>query len=335
MHNRMPIAGLVVMPLAVAGSMFGTRATAGFAPPTVAAAHLVDLGSHWSLILAAIYCVAVVLASLAGGWLPLFVRMTHTRLQFFMSLCGGLMLGIGLLHLLPHAVAVLDSMDRAVAWMMVGLLSMFFLIRAFHFHQHEPIETETDSSDSHEHRHGHAHHHHHPAQRLNWIGVAFGLGIHSLIEGMALAASVQADAAHGGIGLFGVGTFLAILLHKPFDAVPIAILMRARDASSRLTHLVNAVFALFCPLGVAMFFLGFERFSGHQAAIVGCALAFSAGVFLCISLADLLPELEFHSHDRLKLSTALLIGVAIAYAIGFVEPEHAHEHRPAHHQHDE
>jgi zinc and cadmium transporter len=84
---------------------------------------------------------------------------------------------------------------------------------------------------------------------------------------------------------------------------------------------------------VAMFFLGFERFTEHQSAIVGCALAFSAGVFLCISLSDLLPELEFHAHDRLKLSLALLIGVAVAYAIGFVEPEHAHSHHAAHHDH--
>jgi zinc and cadmium transporter len=158
------------------------------------------------------------------------------------------------------------------------------------------------------------------------------MGIHTLIDGMALAASVQVDAAHGDTGLLGFGTFLAILLHKPLDTVPISILMRSRQASSRLTHVVNGAFAAFCPAGVAMFFLGFERFSEHQAAIVGCALAFSAGVFLCISLSDLLPELEFHAHDRLKLSLALLIGVAAAYAIGYVEPEHAHGHAatPAH-----
>ena len=38
-------------------------------------------------------------------------------------------------------------------------------------------------------------------------------------------------------------------------------------------------------------------------------LAFSAGTFLCIALSDLLPELQFHAHDRWKLSAALLAGV--------------------------
>lgn len=284
-------------------------------------------------IIAGIYCVAIVLASLIGGWLPLFLRLTHTRLQVAMSLCGGLMLGIGLLHLLPHAVAVLDSLDRAAWWMMTGLLTMFFLIRAFHFHQHEPAAARQTGvprppasqnyGRQRPHDQLHSQHDHH-ALKLSWIGVALGLGIHSLIEGMALAASVQVDGEHGGRGLLGFGTFLAIVLHKPFDAAPIAILMQARHSSNRLAHLINCAFAAFCPIGVALFFFGFERFTGHQAAIVGCALAFSAGVFLCISLADLLPELEFHSHDRLKLSLALLVGVAVAYAIGFVEPEDAH-----------
>ena len=53
----------------------------------------------------------------------------------------------------------------------------------------------------------------------------------------------------------------------------------------------------------------------------------SAGVFICISLSDLLPEVQFHSHDRLKLSAALLLGIVTAWAIGFLEPAHTHGHQ--------
>jgi zinc and cadmium transporter len=49
------------------------------------------------------------------------------------------------------------------------------------------------------------------------------------------------------------------------------------------------------------------------------ALAFSAGTFVCISLSDLLPELQFHDHDRVKLSAALLAGLALAVAVGKLE----------------
>jgi zinc and cadmium transporter len=52
---------------------------------------------------------------------------------------------------------------------------------------------------------------------------------------------------------------------------------------------------------------------GQHALLVSGALAFSAGTFLCISLSDLLPELQLHRHDRVKLSIALLLGLAVAW----------------------
>ena len=251
-------------------------------------------GLRRPFLLAGAYSLAIVLASLAGGWLPLAVRLTHTWLQVAMSLCGGLMLGVSLFHMLPTSVDVLGSLDQGVLWMLAGLLAMFFLIRAFHFHQHEPVR--------------------HRAQRLSWFGLALGLGLYMLINGMALAASVEADAGRGAWRL-SVGTFAAILLHKPLDATPVSILETGREAARRLKQIVNGSFALLCPLGVVFFFALLKQFPLHQLTIVGSALAFSAGVFLCISLSDLLPELEFHAHDRVALSLALMTGVALAYAI--------------------
>ena len=52
-----------------------------------------------------------------------------------------------------------------------------------------------------------------------------------------------------------------------------------------------------------------------DGAMLGFGLALSAGFFICISLADLLPEVAFHHHDRLKLTAALLMGVVLAVAI--------------------
>ena len=62
----------------------------------------------------------------------------------------------------------------------------------------------------------------------------------------------------------------------------------------------------------------------QQALVVGSALAFAAGVFLCISLGDLLPEVHFHSHDKFKLTFMFLVGIGLAYALRFVEPTMAH-----------
>jgi zinc and cadmium transporter len=249
------------------------------------------------------YCVLIVGASLLGGALPGWIQLSHARMHVMLSFVAGLMLGVSLFHMLPHAEHYVGSLDTVVGWLVAGLLTMFFLIRAFQFHEHEPPAAER-------------------THRLAWIGVAVGLGLHTAIDGVALSASAMAEAGKGApVG--GLGTFLAIVLHKPLDAMAITTLMAAGGWAARPRRLANVAFALMCPLGAVLFYLA----AGAEAAVpVGCALGFAAGTFLCISLSDLLPEVHFHSHDRIKLSLALLLGVALAYAIGLVEGAEVHGH---------
>lgn len=287
------------------------------------------------LTVLAVYCAVIALASLMGGWLPTLLRLTHLQMQIVISFVGGLMLGIGVFHMLVHSVVQLQSLHTAVGWMMLGILAIFFLMRAFHFHQHAVAP----AVDSHahdtggEHRHDYRHHHAvhvpaggHPARRHSWIGVALGMALHSLIDGIALGASIRAESGHGAGGwtTVGFGTFLAIVLHKPLDAVSITTLMTAGEWSTASRRAVNWLYALTCPVGAGLFLWGLVGLSPQQHLVVGSALAFSAGVFLCIALVDLLPEMEFHSHSRLQLSAALLAGIGLAYAIGYLEPGHLH-----------
>ncbi|MFQ5844323.1 MAG: ZIP family metal transporter [Planctomycetota bacterium] len=254
-------------------------------------------------LLIVVYCVLVVAASLFGGWLPSLTRLTHTRMQLMISFVAGLMLGVSLFHMLPHAASHIGSLDRAVVWMTIGLLVMFFMIRAFRFHQHEATGAPAAAEP---HPRGAAH-------RLSWVGVAVGLSLHTAIDGVALAASVVARTEGT---LFGLGTFVVVWLHKPLDALSITSLMTAGGWSRRLCQYVNAGFAMMCPLGAALFYVGV---GGEPGVVVGSALGFTAGVFLCISLGDLLPELQFHAHDRIKLSVALLAGVLLAWSMTLLE----------------
>lgn len=162
---------------------------------------------------------------------------------------------------------------------------------------------------------------------MAWMGLFAGLAVHTITDGMFLAASVAAEAEHHSWLPAGLGTFLAVFLHKPLDTLSIAILMRAAGWSNRAIWMAAILFGLMCPLGSAIFMLGVQGAGDSQAQIIGMALALGGGFFLCISLADLLPELSFHSHDRAKLSIALLAGIVISYLIGFLEPKHAHDHK--------
>jgi zinc and cadmium transporter len=281
-----------------------------------------------------VYCVLVLLASLAGGWLLLIIRPTHTRLQLATSFVAGLMLGIALLHFLPDAAEQLHSIDRTASWVLGGFLAMFFLQRFFHFHHHDSPEGDPEDCDAHD--HGHDHQHEHPAhtladksaQQLSWVGTALGLTLHSLFDGLALAASVAAGA-QGHAKLAGLGVAMVVILHKPFDALAISTLMTASGSSRFSRHLLNTLFSLVSPAGAVLFYFGANHFADSNGVLLGCALAFCTGTFLCIASSDLLPELQFHSHDRFKLSVALLAGLAVAVAIKHFEADQD-EQTPAH-----
>lgn len=283
-----------------------------------------------STMLLLVYCVLILLASLAGGWIPLLIRLTHRRMQVAVSLVAGVMLGVGLLHLLPHALLEApDAMNTVFLWVLGGFLTMFFTERYFCFHHHDVPATHGQQDHVHDDKHGHENcpHVRSDSHELTWSGAAVGLTLHTIFAGIALAASVEAEA-HGSqtAALAGMGTFLVIFLHKPFDSMTIGTLMAMGGWSAASRHVVNVLFALMIPAGVLLFHLGFGHAHG-ESHVLAYALAFSAGTFMCIAMSDLLPELHFHDHDRGILSAALVTGLAIAIVIGVIEGKnHGHSH---------
>lgn len=284
-------------------------------------------------------------ASIAGGTSASLLTIGHRRMQVLVSLTGGVMLGVGTLHLLPHAFFQLNhDIDRTVFWVLAGFFLMFLLERAFHGHAHHAADgTHDEHDDPHDHAHAHASPcaHTHPAtgSRWAWLGAFAGLALHSLADGAALAASVQADSEHGAGLLSGFATFVAIVLHKPFDSLMIATLTIASGMKAGRRRLVTLTYATMVPLGTLAFRASLGLAPQHADDILGVAMAMAAGAFLCIAAADLLPEVEFHSHDRLLLTAALTVGIALAWGMTVLEHAsgmhtlHAGEHEVHRHGH--
>jgi len=292
----------------------------------------------------------IAVAAFAGGASVVVFRLGHRPMQVVVSLTGGVLLGVGVLHLLPHAWMQLGrDIDATMGWALGGFFLMFLLERAFHGHAHHTTDGECvhvcDHDHTHDGDHGHDHGDQHGADdasdhahehddhehccgggsRWAWCGAFAGLALHSLADGAALAASIRADSAHGMGWWAGSATFLAILLHKPLDAGIIAALMLDSDTSPRLRTIVNIAYALVVPIGAVAFLASLPLAGGRQDAVIGIAMAIAAGAFICIAAADLLPEVEFHSHDRVLLTTALSLGLALAWGITAMErASHAH-----------
>lgn len=294
------------------------------------------------------YGITIIASAMVGGYLPQVMRMNHVRMQVILSFVGGMMLGVAILQLLPHAflevhahvaaqkadevsfgskLIVGRTVELTMRATLVGLLVTFFMMRAFHFHQHGDLEESASTAGScrdHDHTsHGHSHDaepFERPRTRLGWLGLIFGLGLHTFMDGIALGAIVVHDmSSHASKWTpAGFGVYLAILLHKPLDALSVSTLMAAENRSWTSIQAANACFGLMCLFG-ALFAVYFGPLASGGLWL-GCMLAAAAGVFLCISLSDLLPEVQFHRHDRMQLSGALLLGIGIACVIELLHP---------------
>ena len=189
-----------------------------------------------------LFCVAIVFVSVLGGIVPLATVLTHTRLQLYLSVSAGAMLGAAFFHMLPEAVR--SGSETTLRWSAAGLLSLFFLERFFAFHHHEAPADPEEPCPTHPHEHAHGHGHsaglvdemapggsraNAKGAALHWGAAAFGLGVHSLAGGVALASSVAANhELNHGLRAAGWGVFLATIIHKPADALTIVSLMPAR-----------------------------------------------------------------------------------------------------------
>lgn len=327
----------------------------------------------------AVYSLAVLLVSMSGGLLPLAKRITHSRLQLYLSASAGVMLGAAFFHIIPDAVEF--SGGNFGWWMSLGVVGLFCIERFIAPHTHEvgeghlaeihhaPGEFVPVGQD---HGHGHMHGHVHgqacgyvatpltPPPQLaplapltvavaqadggdeactepdhytaapafsGWMAV-LGLTLHTFMNGVGLGGAVIAgmeghSQSTGWLAQFslpGVALFLAIALHKPADALAVTMMLSRRGVSRFKMLLVQLGFALMVPTGAFLFVLTRGSIEAKlQTQLVGAALSFSAGTFLFIALSDLLPEVQFHRHDRGKLFAALLAGVTLMGLIALLE----------------
>ena len=254
-------------------------------------------------LLLALYVVGITGGALAGAAIPVVFPAIRSRTGELLSFSAGVMLGAAFFHMMPEAVH--EGGLQALGWSLGGFLFLFLLERYVLVHWCGPGHAHAghDHGDGHE---GHAH---------GTVGAAafVGLSIHTLADGFALGTAIE----------IGVGTsvFLAILFHKlPSSFSLAAILLHERWAAPK-AFLLSGLFTLMVPVGAGLYFLLAHRLD-HEA-FGAAALAFSAGTFLHLAVADLIPDLSGRS-NRLALSVALLAGVAVMWALSVLGPEHGH-----------
>lgn len=238
--------------------------------------------------------------SLAG---MLTLSMNETRVRrlatFFVSFAAGALLGDTFIHLVPEIFA--DARGpralRASLLILAGML-LFFVVEKLLRHQHGLL---------------HRHHHHEGIERPELAGVnILGDAIHNYIDGVLIGASWLASPA------LGITTTLAVLLHEiPQELGDFGILVHS-GLTVRRAALLNAGSAAVAILGTATAVVAGTV--AHQQ-MTQLLVPLTAGGFVYIAAADLIPELQ---HDRslraLAVQTALIsCGIAVMALLTLVD----------------
>jgi zinc and cadmium transporter len=250
--------------------------------------------------LAALASVSV--ASVAGSASFALGRRLQTALPYLVSAAAGALLGTALTHLLPEGFELLGSAQLVGVSLLVGFVFSFLLEHLLWLLFYRQTEAEiAHASFSEE---GHFHHRHEYAGATGnalAANILFSGGVHSFIDGIAVAAAFAVSHT------LGIATTIAVLIHEvPHHLADVAVLVYSGMTKGRAV-LLNFVATMGCATGGLCVLAFGSKFRPFTAAL----LPFTAANFLYIAMAILMPELQKEQGKRRStLQTLCLIGAA-------------------------
>lgn len=233
--------------------------------------------------------VAIVsLISLAGVFL-LFLR--RKSLSFLLPLLvpfsAGVLIATALLDLL------VEALEEAVAtqiflYVIAGILIFYVLEKFIHWHHH----------------HVHKGKEEHAFTYLNLIGDA----AHNFIDGAIIAASFMSNFS------LGIVTTIAIIAHEiPQEISDFGLLLygKMKPGKALMYNFLSAAFA-FVGAFAAYFLLG------AVTNYLPILLAFAAGSFIYIAMADIVPEMQREKDPQRSAFQFVMILAGIATILGIL-----------------
>lgn len=237
-------------------------------------------------------------ATLLGGWV---VLRSARSLRPWLSLSGGVLLGLAFLDLLPEAFE--HGGEAGWSGTMVGIVVLaailFFhtLDKLFDFHGHE----------GHEHACANEHHHQHHAHLWSRLS---GMGFHGILDGLAVGGGFAAGTR------LGILVTAALALHKLTDGMTTVTLMRKHEHGDSRRKSLLALLGIVCAplIGVAL-----SQVLSPSNAFFTLFLGGLGGLFIHLSLSELLPEAHEGGTSKQSLLLTILGIVLIVIVQQFIQ----------------
>ena len=242
-----------------------------------------DLLRHSEILHTLIALSAVSLASVAGSVSFALGKRLNAVLPYLVSAASGALLGTALTHLIPEAIAQLGSGQTLGLLLLGGFVFSFLLERLLWVvfrrqdHGHENGWELPAGVTFH-----HGHEHERTSRKAIAGNILFSGGIHSFVDGVAIATSFAVGHK------IGIATTIAVLIHEvPHHVADVGVLMYSGMTRGRAV-LYNLLATSGCATGGLLILISGSRFEWLTAVL----LPLSAANFLYIALAILMPELQ-------------------------------------------
>ncbi len=212
-------------------------------------------------------------------------RLKHF-LDFFVSFAAGAMIAAAFLDLLPEAAESL-GLEVVAPYVLVGIVVFFVIERFFywyHCHSHECKDHRGTKRKA--------------TAYLNLLGD----GVHNFMDGVTIAAAFLSGTAVGWLAT------LAVALHEipqEFGDFNVLLFSGIKPGKALFFNFLSALSAI---AGAIVAYV----FSQYIETSAPYLLAFGAGGFAYIALADLLPEL--HHESSIKKG----VGQLVMFVLGIV-----------------
>ena len=221
----------------------------------------------------------------------LLLLQPRTRSHLVPSLISyavGTLLGVALLALLPEALAELDAM-AVFGTLLAGILG-FFMLEKLVIWRH----CHADDCDVHD-----------QSTRSGAALILVGGAVHNFADGAIIGAAVVSSIP------LGVTTALAVAAHQvPQEVGDFAVLLGAGYSRSRAL-ILNALAATAGVLGAVVIYAA----AGQIPKAMPYVLAFAAGNFLYVAMADLIPGLHRGTVDVSATRQVTLIAAGVGTAL--------------------
>lgn len=223
----------------------------------------------------------VSLVSLVGVFtLSLKEEIVKKYINLFISLAVGALLGDAFIHLIPEAFENLSSKTLVGLLVISGILLFFTIEKFIHWHHHGEDKDQVCI---------------HPVGKL----ILFTDGFHNLIDGIVIGVSFLVSIP------IGIATTVAVVLHEiPQEIGDFAVLIHSGYDKRRALWL-NFLSALAAILGLIIALI----FGNIAETFMLWVIPISAGGFIYIAVADLIPELQKTKdlkYSVLQMTTVLL-----------------------------